>query len=222
MKPEIIQILLVEDNPGDMRLLKEYLNEASARSLDTYKTVFEFAGADRLDRAREWIQSNRADAVLLDLSLPDSHGLETFDRFHAIAPHMPIIVLSGLNDGTVAIDAVRKGAQDYLVKGEVSASLLLRSIRYAIERKRNEEEALKAGLRASGSGSAGGEAFSSFEEQMRASMASVRWNISRCIEGDAGEMNENQVRMLRQALDAVEEMNKHCQEAGRAGKARPV
>src|SRR5207249_9372693 len=80
------------------------------------------------------------DLVLLDFVLPDSMGLDTFTSMLAQAPHSPIIILSGLDDEALAIEALRLGAQDYLVKGEVDSNLLVRSIRYAIERKRVENE----------------------------------------------------------------------------------
>jgi DNA-binding NtrC family response regulator len=73
--------------------------------------------------------------ILLDLSLPDSHGYETFTRMMAAAPDIPIVVMSGLDDETVAMQAVRAGAQDYLPKGQADGNLLARAIRYAIERK---------------------------------------------------------------------------------------
>src|SRR5205085_6525134 len=78
--------------------------------------------------------------VLADLSLPDSHGIETFERLHSQAPQVPIIVLSGLNDTRLAVQAVHDGAQDYLIKGQVDGQLLVRAIRYAIERKRMSEQ----------------------------------------------------------------------------------
>src|SRR5207249_1986187 len=80
------------------------------------------------------------DAVLLDLSLPDSHGLETFRRMRAGAPQAPIILLTGLDDETLGMQSVQEGAQDYLVKGQVTGQLLVRAIRYAIERKRAQDE----------------------------------------------------------------------------------
>lgn len=134
MKPETLRILLIEDNPGDVRLLKEHLSGAAM--LGITKSVFEWSTTDRLGHALKLIETNRFDVALLDLSLPDSHGLDTFVRLQQFVPNLPIIVLSGLDDSGVAIDAVRNGAQDYLVKGDVSASLLMRSIHYAIERKR--------------------------------------------------------------------------------------
>ncbi len=83
------------------------------------------------------------DAILLDLTLPDSIGLDTFKKIHSEAPALPIIVLTGNDDDSLALRALQDGAQDYLVKGQVSGQILARSIRYAIERKRIDE-ALKS------------------------------------------------------------------------------
>jgi signal transduction histidine kinase len=131
--PKLIEILLIEDNPGDARLIKEYLSEVK-------NITFNFQLSERLAEGIEIVESENIDLVLLDLKLPDSEGLDTFRRIFAAAPHVPIIVLSGLNDETTAIKAVQMGAQDYLVKDKVESDLLIRSIRYAIERKRAEEE----------------------------------------------------------------------------------
>ena len=127
-----IRILLVEDNPGDVRLLREHLSEAK-------QDRFELTHVATLSGGLEQLAGNRTDVVLLDLSLPDSHGLDTFVRAQAQAPGMPFVVLTGLADETVAAAALREGAQDYLVKGQVDSNLLVRSMRYAIERKRAEE-----------------------------------------------------------------------------------
>ncbi len=127
-----VRILLVEDNPGDARLLREILREGSLR--------FELTHAARLDEALVSLAAAPADVVLLDLSLPDAHGLETVRRTLEAAPDVPIVVLSGLNDETVAVEAVQAGAQDYLVKGEVTHGVVARSLRYAIRRKQMEVE----------------------------------------------------------------------------------
>lgn len=132
MKDKPIKILLIEDNPGDTRLLEEMLSEGKPSS-------FTMLWADRLSKGLEQLEAEAIDLVLLDLSLPDSQGLDTFTRIHAQKPHMPIIVLSGLSDEQVSIKAVREGAQDYLIKGQVDSNLLTRAIRYAIERKQAEE-----------------------------------------------------------------------------------
>jgi two-component system, cell cycle sensor histidine kinase and response regulator CckA len=127
-----IAVLLVEDNAGDARLLQEFLREVAS-------TRFELTQADRLDEAIACLAQNRFDIVLLDLSLPDSQGLNTFLELHRQAPSLPIIVLTGLDDETLAMKAMHEGAQDYLPKGQVDGHLLGRSIRYAIERQRAEE-----------------------------------------------------------------------------------
>jgi len=129
-----LRLLLIEDNPGDARLLIEMLRDEAE---DAFSWVTEgtlTAGIGRLAQGH-W------DAVLLDLSLPDSHGIETFLALHEAWPDVPCVVLTGLSDQTMAVRAVQEGAQDYLVKGEVSGGLLARSIRYAIERQRTSHYA---------------------------------------------------------------------------------
>ena len=130
-----IKILLIEDNPGDARLIKEMLIEAKS-------APFILEWRDRLHAGLQWLTEYCADAVLLDLGLPDSQGLDTYAKVHDQFPRLPIVVLSGLHDESVAIKAVRDGAQDYLVKGQIDGRLMARSMRYAIERK-NAEEALQ-------------------------------------------------------------------------------
>ncbi|HKQ39008.1 MAG TPA: fused response regulator/phosphatase [Verrucomicrobiae bacterium] len=135
LAPEVpaIRVLLIEDNPMDVRLIGIMLR-------DSAPSVFEIEQVDRLEAGLQQLAGGRYDLVLVDLSLPDSHGLETFSRVYAQAPKVPIIVLSGLADETVAVAAVHEGAQDYLVKGQVSGPLLVRAMRYAIERKRTSEQ----------------------------------------------------------------------------------
>ena len=130
--PVPIRVLLVEDNPGDARLLREILAEAGAHR-------FELTHHTTLAEALAELSEGGIDVVLLDLSLPDSNGLDTFVRVHSEAPGIPIVVLTGLADETLAAGALREGAQDYLVKGRVDPDLLVRSMGYAIERMRAEE-----------------------------------------------------------------------------------
>ena len=129
----LIRVLLIEDNPGDAHLIQAILGDAAVDG-------FVLERAERLAHGIDRLASGGVDSVLLDLSLPDSHGLETFSRLHAEAPGVPIIVLSGLEDETVAVSAVHQGAQDYLVKGHVDGHVLVRAIRYAIERKRTADQ----------------------------------------------------------------------------------
>ena len=132
---EQIKILLIEDNPGDARLVKEMLAEAKEIS-------FDLKWKDSLSTGLEQLAQETFDVVLLDIMLPDSRGPATFERALALAPGIPLIVMTGINDELLATDALQKGAQDYIVKGQVDSNLLIRSIRYAITRKR-QEEALK-------------------------------------------------------------------------------
>jgi response regulator RpfG family c-di-GMP phosphodiesterase len=133
MKKIPIRILLVEDNPGDVRILQEYLLKDSLVHVDLDRV-------ERLKTGLDHLTLGKPDVILLDLGLPDSQGLETFSQVHAFAPEVPIVVLTGLNDTEQAIEAMRAGAQDYLIKGEVNSSLLTRAIRYAIERKQAEHD----------------------------------------------------------------------------------
>jgi PAS domain S-box-containing protein len=123
------RVLLVEDNPGDAELISIALERAGN---------YEMEVCGRLSETLERLARNGLDLVLLDLGLPDSEGIETFLRVNERAPYIPIVVLTGSEDDDLALQAVREGAQDYLVKG-VSSSMLLRSLRYALERKRGQE-----------------------------------------------------------------------------------
>jgi PAS domain S-box-containing protein len=133
MYRERIKVLLVEDNPGDARLLQVTLSEVTSAH-------FDLTCVGLLRKAMESLSAQPFDAVLLDLSLPDSQGFDTFTKLHKQFPEVPIVVLSGLSDETLALRAVQEGAQDYLVKGQVNgADLISRSLRYAIERRRTQE-----------------------------------------------------------------------------------
>ncbi len=137
MKYDPIRILLVEDNPGDAGLVTEMLGE-------TTSVQFELTESDRLETALELLEKRKFDIILLDLSLPDGYGLNTVIQMHVAGPEIPIVVMSGLGDEDLAIKALHEGAQDYLVKGRVDSDLLIRSVRYAIERKQSEEALRKA------------------------------------------------------------------------------
>src|SRR3954454_9496919 len=125
------RLILIEDNPGDAVLVREMLRAS-------WPGDFHFEHFDRIAAARDHLLMEEATCILLDLSLPDAHGLEAVDRVQAFAPDVPIVVLSGLDDEEMAVRAVQGGAQDYLIKGRVDDHLVSRSVRYAIERKRAE------------------------------------------------------------------------------------
>jgi len=127
-----VRALLVEDNPADARLMVELLSDAGARGV-------QLRHVDRISAALMNLENQEFDIVLLDLSLPDSSGLETVSHICAADPRIPVIVLTGMEDDALALAAVQAGAQDYLVKGQADGAVIARSIRYAIERKRLED-----------------------------------------------------------------------------------
>lgn len=137
---EITRILLIEDNPGDARLIMEYLSdvEGSRYVIDT---------KDRLSEGLAAMGQMGFDIVLLDLTLPDSSGIETFEKVVGADQSLPVIVLTGMEDGTLAVKAVAQGAQDYIQKGTISSGSLSKAIRYAIERKRLVQEAEEGNTR---------------------------------------------------------------------------
>jgi len=138
MNKKMIRILLVEDNLGDVRLLQEHLKESDSLNADLIHVDCLSEAVACLGEAASY------DLVLLDLSLPDSQGLVTFSAIQERAGNLPIILLTGNDDESLAVQAVQQGAQDYLVKGKVDADLLARAIRYGIERNRLLVEMEKA------------------------------------------------------------------------------
>ncbi|GAB1541772.1 hypothetical protein NUACC21_44450 [Scytonema sp. NUACC21] len=131
-----VKILLVEDNLAEARLLQEFLKEAESKE-------FELVHVKRLGDALQELTRAAYDVILLDLTLPDSQGLASLSPLMSLAPNLPIVVLTNTNDDRLALEAVRRGAQDYLVKRQVNLGVLIRSLYYAIERK-HAMESLRA------------------------------------------------------------------------------
>lgn len=136
MSSETTKVLLVEDDPPAAEVVKALLEDADGR--------FTLTCADSLQAALAQLNQGDTELVLLDFGLPDSTGLDTFLRVRAHAPGVAIIPLTGTGDEATALKAIQLGAQDYLFKSSVNQPLLLRAIRYAIERKRIEEELRRA------------------------------------------------------------------------------
>src|SRR5258708_10812175 len=132
MQVERIQVLLVEDDPGQVAVIKVLLSKARGGE-------FQLRVAGSLGLAIEEVSVGGMDIVLLDLSLPDSHGMDTFVKLRQATPRLPIIVLTGTDDETLAVELLRRGAQDYLFKGTIDGRLLVRAIRYSIHRVASEQ-----------------------------------------------------------------------------------
>ena len=133
MNSQSVKIILVEDNPADAELIEELLAEVS-------NARFEVKRVCRLGDGLNCLRQAEFDIILLDLSLPDSEGIDTIVRVKTLAPTIPIVILTALDDRTIALESVRQGAQDYLVKGRFEGELLVRTIRYAIARQRDREQ----------------------------------------------------------------------------------
>jgi serine phosphatase RsbU (regulator of sigma subunit) len=131
MQYQGVKILLIEDDPDDVWILRSLLG-------DRWDGPLDMVNVELLSSALEACRRDRFDVLLLDLSLPDSQGLETFLQLYAQAGDIPIVVITGLADERTAIKAVQAGAQDYLIKGQVDDNLLIRPLRYAIERSRRD------------------------------------------------------------------------------------
>jgi len=131
-----LHILVIEDNPGDYILVNEYLEESFPNAV-----VFH---ADTLAGGIEFLEKEKIDVTLLDLTLPDGMGIESFNTINAKAPGVPVIILTGLGDTQLALESLQVGAQDYIVKDDLSPQVLAKSIRYGIERSKTRERLKKS------------------------------------------------------------------------------
>jgi two-component system, cell cycle response regulator len=127
MKEKPLQVLLLEDNPGDARLLREMFSQESPDS-------YHLTHLSRMSDAEIHLAKGGVDIVLLDMGLPDGHGLELLRRARAAAPGAAIIVLTGFDDEALRSEAIKQGAQDYLIKGQIENHAFVRVLRQALER----------------------------------------------------------------------------------------
>jgi diguanylate cyclase (GGDEF)-like protein/PAS domain S-box-containing protein len=132
LRKSIKMLLLVEDNAGDARLFREMLDEYGGH-------VAVLTIVESMCDAETHLAENASDMILLDLGLPDSQGLDAVRRARLAAPHVPLVVLTGLDDESLATKALQEGAQDYLIKGQIDPRALLRALRHAVERKTMED-----------------------------------------------------------------------------------
>jgi signal transduction histidine kinase len=191
-----IQVLLVEDNPGDARLLREMLKETS--SIQT-----EVAHYETINEALSHLTTYGAGVVLLDIGLPDTVGLGGVRKVHKVAPRIPLIVLTGNDDEALATNALQEGAQDYLIKGKTEPQALLRAIRYAIERQRMQVEVdqvrrLQLQLR--------DEFISMVSHELRTPLTSIRGALGLLEGGAVGQLPEQAGTMVGIALQNSERL----------------
>ncbi len=196
MNEKTVRILLVEDNPGDARLLRIFLAEAGS-------TTMELTHFGCMSDAASHLQGGEVDVVLLDLGLPDAQGLGAVRQVHAIAPGVPLVVLTGLDDETTAAQALQEGAQDYLIKGQIESHGLRRALRYAMERQRMQvetEQIRKQQLQLKD------EFLSHVSHELRSPLTAIYQFVSILVDGLAGELRPEQSEYLRLTLRNVRQL----------------
>lgn len=203
---ELFRICLIEDNPGDVRLIKEMLTDVMTSGRTSI--VVEMENCERLSEGLSLLENKPFDVILLDLTLPDSHGLDTFSKVMEAVPHIPIIVLSGLDDESIALQAVRLGAQDYLSKGEATGYLLIRAMRYALERKRSEEVLKNANKKLKELDKLKSDFLSTVSHELRTPIAIMREGVSLVLDGVAGDINDGQKELLNDTLENVDRLTR--------------
>jgi signal transduction histidine kinase len=196
MKGTTLQVLLVEDNAGDARLLREMFRKEKRGS-------FELIHVLRLAEALAVLANNEIDIVLLDLGLPDGHGLDTVQRVHAVAPDVPVIVLTGLDDEALAAGAMKAGAQDYLIKGQIENRALPRVLRHAIERHRMLTE---AELLRTQQIQFKDEFLSHVSHELRSPLTAIYQFVTILLDGLAGKLNPEQFEYLGIVLTNVTQL----------------
>lgn len=196
MREEPLQVLLVEDNAGDVRLLREMFSKERPDS-------FELTHLLRMSDAETHLAKGGVDIVLLDMGLPDGHGLDTVRRAHAVAPGVPMIVLTGLDDEALAAEAMKAGAQDYLIKGQIENRALPRALRHAIERFRLQTE---TDLLRTHQLQFKDEFLSHVSHELRSPLSAIHQFVTILLDNLAGELNPEQRQYLEIVLRNVQQL----------------
>ena len=196
MKEKTLQVLLVEDNAGDARLLREMFSKEKPDS-------FELTHLLRMSEAVTHLAKGGVDIVLLDMGLPDGHGLDTVRRAHAAAPGVPLIVLTGLDDEALAAEAMKEGAQDYLIKGQIENRALPRALRHAIERHRMQTE---TDLIRTHQMQFKDEFLSHVSHELRSPLTAIYQFVTILLDRLAGELNPEQHEYLEIVLRNVKQL----------------
>ncbi len=190
MDDKKIKILLVEDNPVDAMVAKKIL---------TITGQFEVRVANHLKAALNTLKTASFDAILLDLSLPDADGLETINSINTAAPDSAVVILSGLDDDKLALEAMKVGAQDYLIKGRENAYLISRAIRYAIERKAIEKALTHSNKTLKRLNQMKSDFTSMISHELRTPLTSIKNAIDIMSSEKTGPLNHHQGRFLEMA-----------------------
>lgn len=195
MHKELIKLLLVDDDAADRKIVKLALKRSS-NVMD-----FNVETAETLSQATEYLKNKDYDVVLLDLGLPDSGGINTIQKAHGANSNVPIIVLTGLANEEIGLEAIGKGAEDYLVKGIPLEHSLVRIIRYAIERKKVERK-LKEAIEAKS------QFMSMVSHELRVPLASIKESIAIVLDGLVGKITNEQRDCLDIAKRNIDRLNR--------------
>jgi signal transduction histidine kinase len=194
---DVLRILLIEDNAGDVRLIREMFGRERADS-------FEIIHVSRMSQGVSHLAKGETDIVLVDMGLPDEHGLGTVRRAKAAAaPAVPVIVLTGLDDETLAADAMRAGAEDYLIKGQIESRALPRALRHAIERQRLRTE---ADLLQTHQIKLKEQFLSHVSHELRSPLTAIYQFVTILLDGLSGELNVPQRQNVAIILKNVEQL----------------
>jgi signal transduction histidine kinase len=196
MNEKPLQVLVVEDNAGDARLIREMFSKERRDS-------FELTHLSRMSDAVIHLANGGVDVVLLDMGLPDEHGLDTVRRSLAAAPDVPVIVLTGLDDEELAAKAMKEGAQDYLIKGQIESRALPRALRHAIERHRLQTE---ADLIRTHQMQFKDEFLSHVSHELRSPLTAIYQFVTILLDKLAGELNPEQHEYLEIVLRNVKQL----------------
>lgn len=197
MKDKALRVLVVEDNAGDVRLLREMFSGEPARSVEITHVL-------RMSEAESFLAKSVVDIILLDMGLPDGHGLETVRRARNAAPTTPLIILTGLDDEALAAEAMTQGAQDYMIKGQIESRALPRALRHAIERHRMQAE---ADLTRMHQIEFKDEFLSHVSHELRSPLTAVRQFVGILLDGLAGDLKPDQREYLEIVLRNVKQLH---------------
>jgi len=196
MRTRALKVLLVEDNAGDARLLREMFTTERPGSIELTHLM-------RMSDALAHLAKGGVDIVLLDMGLPDGHGLDTVRRARAVAPDVPLIVLTGLDDEALAAEAMKEGAQDYLIKGQIENRALPRALRHAIERHRMQAETDQIRMDQL---QFKDEFLSHVSHELRSPLTAIYQFVTILQDGLAGEVNQEQHQHLELVLRNVKQL----------------
>src|ERR1700694_2447327 len=196
MEEKALQVLVVEDNAGDARLLREMFSKEKPGS-------FELTHLLRMSEAVIHLAKGGVDIILLDMGLPDGHGIDTVRRAHTAAPGVPVIGLTGLDDEALAAEAMKEGAQDYLIKGQIENRALPRALRHAIERHRMQTE---TDLIRTHAMQFKDEFLSHVSHELRSPLSAIRQFVTILLDSLAGELKPEQREYLEIVLRNVKQL----------------